>query len=228
MESTVSVTDIHLRKLLTLMFAAKPQLVSILRHEIRSQIKKDRGLSAGGGDFYGPFWRDAKDHANGGSDLRSTTMARIAADPKRTRLYQLLQRGFLEWWNVRRRWTNEDPTSQLLSVKGSLMLPDIGCKVKVENLLATTIGNSSNRVIYPYFSETPELEPIAARLGLWVMGECITDFPREEFRILDVMRGQSYSIADVPFQGNESVDFRRRYAEIVAVWSELWKEYESA
>lgn len=223
----MSVKDIHLRKLLTLMFADKPHMVAILRQDIRSQIKKDRGMSTGGGDFYGPFWRDAKDHVNGASDLIAATITRIAADPKRKRLYELLQQGFLDWWNVKRRWTNEDPASKILSVKGSLALPELDCTVKVENLLATTIGNSRNRVIYPYFSEFPELEPVAARLGLWVMCECIADFPREEFRILDVVRGQSYSIDDVPFQGNEAADFRRKYAEVLVVWTELRKEYES-
>lgn len=201
-------------------------MVAVLRQDIRSQIKKDRGISTGGGDFYGPFWRDAKDHVNGTKDITSATTIRIAADPKRKRLYELLQLGFLDWWNVKRRWTNEDPTSHFLSVKGSFTLPELGCTVKVENLLATTIGNSRNRVIYPYFSEIPELGPVAARLGLWVMCECIRDFPSEEFRILDVVRGQSYSIADVPFQGNESADFKRKYAEVVAVWTELWREYQ--
>jgi len=221
----MSLQKIHLRKLLTLMFAVEAKKVSILRSDIREEIRKDQGIKSEGGDFHVPFWHDVKKHVDGERDLHIAVAERIALNKGRERLYPALRDGFLDWWDNKRRWTNEASTSEMLAVKGALQFPDLGCIVKVENLLALTIGNSRNRIIYPYFSEEPHLSVDAARLGLWAMIESDVEYPAEEFRILDVIRGQSFAASDLVFTGNEEADFVRRYSALLALRQKLLEDY---
>lgn len=60
---------IGLGKLLNAMYASDAQRTKLLRTDIRSGIKKANGTSTDtGGDFYGPFWADAKRHVAGELD----------------------------------------------------------------------------------------------------------------------------------------------------------------
>lgn len=223
----MSLKKINLRKLLTLMFAPAPQAISILRADIRDNIRKDLGVVGGGGDFHAPFWHDAKAHVNGERDLHFSVAARIGTHKGRARLYPFLRDGFLDWWDHKRRWTNEPSTSELLAVKGALDFQKLGV-VKIENLLAMSIGHSRNRIIYPYFSEVPTLNADGARLGLWALARALPEYPLDEFRILDVIRGQSFAASDLTFKGDEEGDFIRRYQEINSIWEALLKEYQPA
>lgn len=224
----MSLQKIHLRKLLHLMFADQSRVISVLRADIRDEIRKQAGQAGEGGDFHAPFWFDAKNHVNGELDLRFAVAGRIAVHKGRERLYNALTKGFLDWWNNKRRWTNEPSTSEMLAVRGQLEFPRIGCTVKIENLLAMTIGASQNRIIYPYFSEEPSLNQHSARLGLWAIAASIDDYSKDELRILDVMRGRSFAISDVGFAGDEEAEFVERYEAILKIWNRLWEEYQAA
>ena len=81
----------------------------MLKSDIRQEREKELGLAkSGGGDFFGPFWTDAKDHIAGKSEIRERTPVRIQNLRNTKRLYPLLQIGFLKWWDEKRRWKNEN------------------------------------------------------------------------------------------------------------------------
>lgn len=224
----MSLKKVQLRKLLVLMFAERAQRRSVLRADIRDQIKKSVGQKSDGGDFHIPFWYDAKAHVNGEQDLRIAMLKRVTANKGRERLYPLLTDGFLDWWNNKRRWTNEPSSSEMLTVRGALELEELQCVVKIENLLALAIGNSTNRIVYPYFSEEPALVSDAARLGLWAITEALPNYEQDDFRLLDVLRGKSFSCGDLKFTGSERENFIKRYSALMVEWTALWKEYEPA
>ncbi|MBO6678899.1 hypothetical protein [Parvibaculum sp.] len=222
----MSLEKIHLRKLLQIFYAPNNKRISILRADIRQEISKGTGLSGDGGDFHTAFWSGAKRHALGAADLRALTEVYIERSPQRKRLYPLLRDGFLLWWDEKRRWRNEPFEAILPSPHGRLTFEEPAATVKVENLLSLEGGDHSNRLIYPYFSEEPRLSAEAARLGLWLMSEALPHRAIEEMRVLDVIRGASFGIADVPFQGDEQNLFLRRYGQILNEWHALWKEYD--
>jgi hypothetical protein len=81
---------IHLRKLLKILFLDGNARRSALRADIRDEIAKATGEGSGG-DFYAPFWSDAKNHVFGIVDLRSMVNERIAANGRRANLYPRLR-----------------------------------------------------------------------------------------------------------------------------------------
>lgn len=222
----MSLERVHLRKLLTLFYLPKAQRITALRSDIRESIKKDNGIKSSGGDFHVPFWTDAKLHAAGSGDLASLTQGRIAANKRsRWRLYPPLAEGFLTWWNEKRRWINEPFQILDQSVKAQFTVESLGCVVKVENLLSVHIGDSSHRLVYPYFSEEPELSKEAARIGIWLLGRALPQFDVASFRILDVLRSESFGTLDCPLQGDEEELFLREYKSILKDWQTLRSEY---
>ena len=54
----------------------------------------------------------------------------------------------------------------------------------------------------------------AARLGLWLLSEALPHVSADEIRILDVIRGTTYSIDRNPLKGDEEAEFRRRYRDL--------------
>jgi hypothetical protein len=212
---------IGLGKLLRIMYAESAEQVRLLRGDIRETIKKEKGLSHGdGGDFYGPFWADAKGHVAGDVDLRERVRLRIDANIGRERLYELLRDGFLSWWEARRRLRNEPFAVIADNIRARFECPGLGV-VKVENTLSITVGGDGHRVIYPYFIEDPALSAEAARLGLWVMSQAITMYSPEQMRILDVIRERTYSLLDTPMNGEEERIFRERYSAVKQEWIRL-------
>ena len=99
----MSLEKINLRKLLQLFFADARQQQSLLLADIRNEQSKKEEDRDSGGDFYGPFWSDAKDHVAGRSDLIKQTNIRIEANKTRARLYPILANCFLEMWNEKMR-----------------------------------------------------------------------------------------------------------------------------
>ena len=95
-----------LRKLLELFSADDALRVSLQRRDIRDSINRSR-REGGGGDFYTPFWADAKAHVRGERELISATDARIAANHRRRKLYPQLRDGFLQLMSDSRRLRNE-------------------------------------------------------------------------------------------------------------------------
>lgn len=210
----MSLEKIHLRKLLQILFLSPKQRRSALRRDIREEINREAGSDAGGGDFYAPFWADAKAHVFSTLDLYDAVDARIAVNGRRDNLYPLLRDGFLLWWNERRRWTNE-PFHPGRALKTHFSFPGLDATVKIDNMLSVKDGFGAERVVYPYFSPEPVLSEEAARLGLWLLIRAFPAIPPQEFRILDVIRGQTFSIDKTPLLGDEEQNFGRRYSQAI-------------
>lgn len=216
---------IGLGRLLSAVYASKAGRISLLRSDIRNEIKKGSGLNRDkGGDFYGPFWSDAKHHVSGGLDLRLATIDRIDKNEGRKRLYPVLKDGFLLWWEEKRRLRNVPFKLIDGHVRARYEVPGLGT-VKVENTLSITVGDDGHRILYPYFCEDPALSDEAARLGLWVMSQCITEYAQKDMRLLDVIRGRSFSDLDTPLIGTEETVFLRSYSELLKEWHALRVEY---
>ncbi|MGC1469653.1 MAG: hypothetical protein WA793_09755 [Sphingorhabdus sp.] len=221
----MSLQLIHLRKLLRIMYSAENRRVSMLRADIRDEIAREEGESPGGGDFYGPFWFDAKNHVFGIDDLHRATTERISRNERRRILYPQLRDGFLLWWNQRRRWTNE-PFQAADAPKTRIHFESLDAVVKIDNILAVRDARGEVRYVYPYFSPDPELSDEAARLGLYVLSQALPDINPLQFRILDVIRGRTFSTDRNPFLGDEERLFLSRYQNLLNQWHELWDDYD--
>lgn len=221
----MSLERIHLRKLLKILFLDANPRRSALRGDIREEIAREAGDVGSGGDFYAPFWFDAKCHVFGSADLHVCVDDRIAANAGRANLYPLLRDGFLLWWNERRRWTNEPfRPGQLL--KAHFPFPGIDATVKIDSILSVRDGQEEEHFVYPYFAPSPALSDEAARWGLWLLSQALPAVREEELRILDVIRGRTFSIDRNPLRGDEEENFRRRYAAVLREREELRREYD--
>lgn len=217
--------EIGLSKLLNAMQGTPAQQTKLLREDIRREIQKKIASSeGGGGDFYGPFWADVKRHVAGEHDLRQATPARIANNYRRERLYPLLQAGFLRWWDTERALHPGPVKVVEASVKGRHEIEGCGT-VKVENTLAYTFAGGPRTVVQAYFCEDPSLSAAAARLGLWLMSQCIKTCSISQLRLLDVLEGRSFSIVEAPLQGDEEDVFRLRYSALSQARHQLKAEY---
>jgi hypothetical protein len=194
---------------------------------IRKDIWEDRIKAAGeessGGDFYGPFWADAKRHVFAEADLRTMVDQRVARNPNRRNLYPRLRDGFLLWWNERRRWTNE-PFRPGQPAKTRFQFPRLDVVVKVDNILSVRDGVGAERLVYPYFAPEPVLSEQAARLGLWLLVAALPAASPDAIRILDVIRGRTFSLDRTPLRGDEERELRRLYADLLRRRDELRDE----
>jgi hypothetical protein len=210
----VSIEKIHLWRLLKLLYLPAKELRAELLKDIGEERRRGSSRS-NGGDFYGPFWSDAKKHIAGAVDLAAETNSRVAANEKRARLYPILKDNFMHWWHQKRRMRNEEVAILQKEVRGRLKIEELNCIIKVENTLAVKVGDQYERVIYPYFSEEPVLSPEACRIAFWILIQTLPDFELSEFRLLDVLRATSYSIADYQLAGNERALLLARYKNIL-------------
>jgi len=219
----VALERIHLRKLLKILFLPSNRQ----RSEIRKDIREDRiravGGESSGGDFYVPFWADAKNHVFGIGDLRLMVDQRIAGNSKRRNLYPRLRDGFLLWWNERRRWTNK-PFQPGQSAKARFQFSGLDATVKIDNILSVRDGEGIERLVYPYFAPEPVLSEQAARLGLWLLAIALPSMSPNAIRILDVIRGRTFSLDRTPLRGDEEEEFRRLYADLLHRRDELRDE----
>lgn len=220
----MSLEKIPLRKLLKIIFLPPSQRRSGLRKDIREEMNRESGADAGGGDFYAPFWADAKAHVFGALDLYNAVDDRVAVNGRRENLYPQLRDGFFLWWNKRRRWTNE-PFRPGRALKAHFQFPGLNATVKVDSILSVKDGLGAERVVYPYFAPNPVLSEEAARFGLWLLVRAFPTIPPEEFRILDVIRGQTFSLDKTPLLGAEEESFRRRYGQALNERKVLRAEY---
>ena len=221
----MALDQIHLRKLLKIMFLDAAKQQSELRKDIREQLAREAGDGGAGGDFYAPFWADAKSHVFGSGDLYQLVDARIAANGTRANLYPQLRQGFLVWWDQRRRWTNE-PFRPGRALKSYFPFPGLDATVKIDSILSVRDGLDAERAVYPYFAPNPELSETAARLGLWMLTQALPTVPTEEFRILDVIHGRTFALDRTPLRGDEETEFRRRYSNLLSQRETLRREYE--
>jgi hypothetical protein len=217
---------IGLGKLLKALYATNAQRISMLRADIRGELEKEKNPGSDeGGDFYVPFWADAKGHVAGTLDLHLATPERIARHKGRERLYPMLRDGFLLWWETKRRLRNVPFELIDENVKARYTSPGLG-QVKVENTLSITVGSDGHRILYPYFCEDPALSSEAARLGLWVMSQCVKGYVLRDMRLLDVIRGQSFSDLDTPLLGNEEQLFLAKYTKVLEERRQLRDKYK--
>lgn len=221
----MSLQSIHLRKILKIMYLQGPQRISALRADIRDDLTREDGRESGGGDFYGPFWRDAKDHVFDVTDLTEQTERRIQANARRANLYGRLRDGFLLWWDERRRWTNQPfvPSDALRTI---CRLPGIDASIKFANILSVRDGRDEDHFVYPYWFPEPVLTEESARLTLWALGHAFPNVDQDKLRVLDVIRGQTYSLDRNPLNGNEADIFHRRFVEALSDWQRLRQEYD--
>lgn len=220
----MSIEKINLRKVLQLFFADERQQRALLLADIRNDRAKEAGDRDSGGDFYGPFSADIKDHAAGRSNLSEQTERRIVANGRRARLYRILRNCFLEMWNEKMRWRNEPFEFAPESVKAHLPIKELGVIVKVENTVAINTWDGSHRVMYPYFSEAPALPETGARLGFWALKEALPDYHAEDFRIIDMQRRAYFRPTDVGMKGDERTQFVQRYDALLTKWRKLQDE----
>lgn len=220
----MSIDRINLRKALQFFYADRPLRRSLLLADIRNDRYKAAGVGGNGGDFYGPFWADVKEHAAGRSDLIETTSVRIQANVARARLYPQLRDAFLEMWNEKMRWRNERFEFVPESVKAQLPFSELGAVIKIENTASVQVWDGSYRIIYPYFSEEPALPIEGVRLGFWALSEALPDFPLSDFRIVDMLRRAYFRPNDVGMRGNEPELFLMRYRELLTEWRALQPE----
>lgn len=214
---------IHLRKLLKLMMLSDKLRSTAIRRDAREVMKRrDEGPSPGG-DFHLPFWSAAKAHAAGKVDLGEAIADQIDRNWRRKKLYPRLRDGFLRWWQEKRRWINEEIREIPKTINSSFGFVDIEGTVKVENLLSLQIGEDRHRYIYAYFAEKPPLTPQAARLGLWLMSKALPELDIEDMRILDVLRGETFSTDRYPLEGNEEELFTLSYRRILREWRGCFK-----
>lgn len=221
----MALENIHLRKLLKLMYLEPNKRRSALRTDIREDVRREAGEIGGGGDFYSPFWADAKAHVFGGPDLRISTAERIAANARRSNLYPQLRDGFLNWWDERRRWTNL-PFNPGRKLRDRFRFHELDAIVKIDNILTVVDGNGDEHVVYSYFSPEPSLSVDGARLGLWLLSQTFPTIPANELRILDIIRGTTFSVDRSPLTGEEEIEFRARYARLIEERDRLREEYE--
>lgn len=220
----MAIEKINLRKLLQLFTSDAKMLSSILRRDIAEEQRKKIGEPSSGGDFYVPLWAAARQHAKGTTNLAVEIPKLVAANGARRRLYPLLAKGFTDWWNEKRAWRNEPFAIDEQSIKTQHLFSELGLTVKVENFISGKIGEEECRLVYPYFYEKPTLSLTSAKIGIFILSEALPHYPITSFRILDVLRGVSYSINDVPFNNNEAAELASAYQTICSERAKLVKE----
>lgn len=208
---------IHLNKLLKLLYLPDKQLRTELRTDIYQEKAKAEGNDSGGGDFYSPFWADARKHILGEADLSLLTEERIAKNHRRRNLYPLLEGGVLTIWE---RGHNLDVKLLSRSPKGRFHIPEIDLTVKVESIMALLI-EGEERLVYPYWFPEPALSEEAARVGLWLLSRALPDEDAENIRIFDIIRAEYFSLTSQPLQGNEESILKQKYKRLLSLRQRL-------
>jgi hypothetical protein len=215
----MSILNVQLRKILQIFYADERLRRRLLLEDIRSDEKKEGGgKRSTGGDFYAPFWADAKAHVTGTADLTRQTEIRIAANPRRTRLYPLLRDASLNLFEARLRWTNKPPVIRIENLNGQFEIAEIAATIRVQNVWLARVGGDRGELsylIYPYFSEEPSLPEEGARLGLWAMSAALSEQPLDYTRIVDLLRQGLFSPTTRRLAGDERDIFLRRYRTII-------------
>lgn len=217
----MSLNLINLNKLLKAFALPDKKVTTLLRHDLRQDLAKELGETRGGGDFHTPFWSDVKSFVFDDSDLSELTKLRVITNSCRKRLYPKLEKGFFNWWNQERRFSNEKIKPYNARLKNRIHIEGTDTVVKVENFLSISIGDVDSRFIYPYFSESPALTEQYARLGLWLISEAFPENQIEDFRLLDVLRGRTFSIYECPLNGSESSEFQHHCLRLQEKWNTL-------
>lgn len=215
---------INLNKLLRICALHDDKARSALKREAYQDRRREEHPSESGGDFYGPFWSDAKSYATEGTDLELATSMRIERHGVRDRLYSVVCPQFIEWWQRFEGSMNEEMAPLDENVHARREMDGLGITVKVDNLLCFRIDPDRHRLIYPYFSEEPSLSSRWARVGIWVMSQVLEGFRVQDMVILDVHRARSFSVREIDLRGDEADIFAARIVELREVWEEILEE----
>ena len=111
-------------------------------------------------------------------------------------------------------------------LKARIPFPALDATVKVDNLLSVRDGNGEQFVVYSYLAKEPSLSADGARLGLWALSKAFPNIEREQFRILDVLRGRTFAADRTPLAGDEELEFGARYARLIRERDRLLRDYE--
>lgn len=206
--------SISLRKLLKIGFSDPTPRRSALRQIIRDDRPRRDDALEKGGDFYAPFWADAKAHVFGTLELQQAVAVRITDNWRRRNLYDQLRDGFLRWWGEHRRHTNEPFRPGQLQ-RTRFEINELASVVKVDSILSIEDGLGARHYVYPYFFPRPELNEASAQLGLWLLTQAFPQVLARDFRLLDVMRGRAFSIEQTPLRGDEEQRFLRMYTGLI-------------
>jgi hypothetical protein len=218
----MSVLDIPLRKALQLFYAPQPLRRSILKEDIRLDLKKSAGgTRSQGGDFYLPFWSDVKTHISGNGDLAQLTDIRVQSNSNFKRLYPLLKDGVLELLSAKLRWSNEPVEIVPKSVHGNLRIEELNGIIRIRDALNARVRGEYTRVVYPYFSEEPALPEEGGRLGLWAMQQALAGLDPKDMRIIDPLRRTFFSPQTTPLHGDENLVFHEKYKSLIGEWNRL-------
>lgn len=211
---------IHTNKLLRLLYFPEKDLRRELKKDIYQEKKKAEGGSMGGGDFYSPFWADARKHILGEADLSILTAERVNKNFRRKNLYPLLEKGVLALWE---RGHNLDVELLQRSPKGRFKITNEDLTVKVESIMAIEI-EGDERLVYPYWFPDPVLSDEAARVGLWLLSQALPKENAQNIRIFDIIRAEYFSLQTHPLQGNEEQILIHNYRRISEYRKRLLEE----
>jgi len=221
----MSFNEVNLNRLLRICGATPALTTRMIREELRAERSRIDGLAGGGGDFYAPFWSDAKSHVIGVLDLPEQIQIRIEHLTQRKRLYPALRDGFIKWFGDIKKSTNQNVGWYEAKVHNRFKFPGLDLMIKVENLMGLHIGHERHMLVYPYFFEDPILTEKWGRVGLWLMAASLPDFDPTEMHILDVIRGRSLSGSSTSLKGDEEAIFVTRYQQLFDEWKQLRSAY---
>lgn len=214
----------QLSKILKIAYADEAYARSIINNDVSAFIRKENmpnDTQEGGGDFHSPIWAAFKNSVFMQDPLafEQKVSEQIIMNHRRSRLYPILAKGLKAWGMEKRRLMNES-ILRIPSPRGKVLLQGFDdVEFKVNNFLSLEIMGKGKRLIYPYFSEKPILTNEAARVGLWQLQKSFPGYDQDVFRILDVIRGESFSIAEVPFKGDEQHLFEGHVQNILQMWN---------
>lgn len=221
----MSIDKNTLRKFIQLLGLPERKRTSEFRVIARRDKKREEEGGAGGGpDFYTPFWSDAKAHVYGLSDLRDTTRIRIAANASRKRLYPMLQEGFLTWWDERRRWQNA-PFQKISPIKGQIEVRN-GAVFRLDNILSVRDAQEVDHHVYPYWCEVPIIDEELSAIALHVLLRAFPEVDPNEIRLLDTMRGMTYSVERVDLEIITWDDIKDKHRRLKSEYRKIRKEYD--
>lgn len=182
------------------------------------QFGKD--ADGGGGDFYGPFWADAKRSAVDDSfDLASATVERIASNKSRRRLYPVLLNGFESGWAVLRQARISGGVITLVSNLAVTLKGSEGeDRLRATNALSVQEAGTHLHITYPYFSKDVGLGTRHARLGLAVLKQGFASAKPKTVAILDVLRGNLFVGDEVIEDSSAREQVVERYDAVMREW----------
>jgi hypothetical protein len=212
---------LSLARFLELLQLPQPRRLKLIERDARKALYEERfGKLSDGGDFYGPFWADAKRSAvDRGFCLKSATDERISSNKSRRRLYPHLLEGFETGWTSLKASSFGEAALSLVMrlavyVKGS----EEEDHIRATNVLAVTESDRSLHITYPYFSKDVKLGMRHARLGLGVLRQGFATAQPKTVAILDVLHGSIYIDSGEDIGDPEHKELVDRYDAVMREW----------